>query len=309
MTDQSAQERWPRNQGPLALTLAGGGARSAYQVGVLSGIVEKTGGDIAFPIVTGVSAGAINATSVAGHRGTLKTAVEKLERAWLNMSVHNVFDAGALDLVASSARWIWMVLTANSIPWPHVRGVLDTRPLREMLTRLLDIDGIEANIAAGRLRALALCSTSYATGRTVTFVQGVEGIPTWERVGRLAVRARIGVDHVLASSALPVLFPAIELGAQFYGDGSSRQTAPLAPAVHLGAGRILAVSLRYRRTPSEEAELQINGYPPPAQVLGLLLNSVFLNVLEADAERLERINRSVAALAAAGQRADRKSVV
>ncbi len=303
MTDQSAQERWPRNQGPLALTLAGGGARSAYQVGVLSGIVEKTGGDIAFPIVTGVSAGAINATSVAGHRGTLKTAVEKLERAWLNMSVHNVFDAGALDLVASSARWIWMVLTANSIPWPHVRGVLDTRPLREMLTRLLDIDGIEANIAAGRLRALALCSTSYATGRTVTFVQGVEGIPTWERVGRLAVRARIGVDHVLASSALPVLFPAIELGAQFYGDGSSRQTAPLAPAVHLGAGRILAVSLRYRRTPSEEAELQINGYPPPAQVLGLLLNSVFLNVLEADAERLERINRSVAALAAAGQRA------
>jgi NTE family protein len=299
-------QRWPvETNGPLAVALSGGGARAAYQVGVLSGIVERTGGDLPIPIITGVSAGAINAASLAGHQGSLKSAVEHLEKAWLNMSVHNVFDARSFDLVSSSIKWGWMFLTGNTVPWPRVRGILDTRPLREMLSRLLDIGGIDDNIASGRLRALALSATSYATGRTVTFVHGIEGIRTWERAGRIAVRASIGVDHVLASSALPILFPAIGLGKNFYGDGSSRQTAPLAPAVHLGAGRILAISLRYKRSRAEEAEVQIRGYPPPAQVLGLLLNSIFLNVLEADAERLERVNRSMAALAPGQRHPDR----
>ncbi len=282
--------------GNLALVFSGGGARAAYQVGVLSGIAERAGSGTSFPIVTGVSAGAINAAGLSSAEGSFGEAVSTLERAWLGMSIGSVFRASFFSLFCSSFKWACMLATGDRVPGSKVRGVLDTRPLRETLSHYIRSDGIDANLSSGKLRALALSATGYATGQTVTFVHGASDVPTWERAGRIAVQTRISVDHVLASSALPLLFPAVAVGDQYFGDGSIRQTAPLAPAIHLGARRLLAIGLRYHRSVREDAERQIIGYPPPARILGTLMSAVFLDTIEADAERLQRINRSLALL-------------
>ena len=284
------------HDGSLALVLAGGGARAAYQVGVLAGIAERAGSGVRFPIVTGVSGGAINAAYLSSHEGSLRAVVGMLERAWLGMSIESVFRAGALPLLYGAFRWGCMLSTGGATPTFKAQGVLDTRPLRKTLSGYIRSEGIDANLSSGRLRALALSATSYATGRTVTFVHGASDVPTWKRAGRIAVRARISEDHVLASSALPLLFPAVAVGDEYFGDGSIRQTAPLAPAIHLGARRLLAISIRHQGHERNDAERQIVGCPPPAQVLGMLMNAVFLDAVEADAERLQRINRSLAAL-------------
>ncbi len=281
------------SDGPLALVLAGGGARAAYQAGALVGIAERVGSDFRFPIVTGVSAGAINAAYLASHAGPFGPTADALARTWLDLSCGSVFRADALPLLGGVCKWIAMLLTGGASS-----GVLDTQPLRETLSRFMSRDGIDENLASGRLRAFALSATSYATGRTVTFVQATGDIASWKRSGRIAVREPISEEHVLASSALPLVFPAVAIGGEYYGDGSVRQTAPLAPAIHLGAQRLLGISIRYPTRGRADAGLQVDGHPPPAQVLGMLMNAIFLDAMEADAERLERINRSLDALPA-----------
>jgi NTE family protein len=172
---------------------------------------------------------------------------------------------------------------------PVVRGLLDLRPLREFLSEGIDFAGVAANLESGWLRAVALTATSYNTGQSVTFFQGAADIPGWERAHRIAVQTRLTVDHVMASSAIPILFPAVRLGDSFFGDGSVRQTMPLAPAIHLGARRILAISMRERWP---EFQTPVNAeYPSAAEVMTLLFNSIFMDQLDLDAERLERINR------------------
>jgi NTE family protein len=170
-----------------------------------------------------------------------------------------------------------------------VRGLLDLRPLREFLSEGIDFGGVATNLETGWLRAVALTATSYSTGQSVTFFQGAADIPDWQRAHRIAVQTQLTVDHVMASSAIPILFPAVRLGDSFFGDGSVRQTMPLAPAIHLGARRILAISMRERwpdfQTPAN-AE-----YPSAAEVMTLLFNSIFMDQLDLDAERLERTNR------------------
>ena len=188
---------------------------------------------------------------------------------------------------------MWTLGTGGLGVGPQVRGLLDTEPLYRYLGQIVEPDDVGTNIENGRLRALALSTTSYSTGRTTTFVQAKPGIESWQRVGRRAVHTRIGLDHVTASAALPLVFPAIPIGEDHYGDGSIRQALPLAPAIHLGADRLLTVSVRYSRSDAEIAERQIEGYPPPAQVLGMLMHGVFLDGLENDVERLRRINRTL----------------
>ncbi len=282
---------------PLALVLTGGGARAAYQVGVLSGIAERSGGDVRFPIVTGVSAGAINAAGIAGGCRPFAEVVDGLAGMWRGLSVEQVFRAGVPSLGKSMLKWLWTLGTGGLSPGYELQGLLDTRPLERMLTRFCDPEGIEDNLASGRLRSFAVSATSYATGQTVTFVQGQDEPPAWRRAGRRSEPGPISARHVLASCALPLLFPAVRVDGEWYGDGSIRQTAPLAPAIHLGAGRILAISLRHR-APAFPPERHDEGLPPPAQVLGMLFNAVFLDALEADAERLQRINRSLRLLPA-----------
>jgi NTE family protein len=279
------------------LVLSGGGARAVYQVGVLSYIAERAP-ELGFPIVVGVSAGAINAGFVAGHRGTERDSLQALSNCWSNLSIDQVFNANISKLTMSGARWLLTFGGGGAPVGAKAERLLDPSPLREFLKQHINVAGIEKNIESGQLRALGLSATRYDTGQTVTFVQGAEGVPTWERARRRGLATRITVEHVLASGSLPLIFPAVEIDGEYYGDGSIRQATPLAPAIHLGADRLLAIATRYPPTLEEVRARATPGYPPPAQILGTLFNTIFLDTLEGDAERLQRINRVIEALPA-----------
>ena len=285
--------------GRLAVVLSGGGARAAYQVGLFR-FLGRARPDLRFDVVTGVSAGAINAAFLASHRGTMAEAAEQLADLWCQLTFDRVFNVETAALGTNVARWGLRLLSGGSHMAPTVRALLDTSPLRRLLTTIMttvngEIIGIHENLRRGRLQAVALGTLNYGTGQTVTWVQG-ENVELWQRPHRRSAQARIAVDHVMASSALPLLFPAVRLGNGWYGDGGVRQAAPLAPAIHLGAQRIIAISTRYPRSQGEADRPVITGYPPPAQVLGAMINSIFLDVVEQDALHLQRINRLVEAM-------------
>jgi NTE family protein len=283
-----------------ALVLSGGGARSAYQAGALQYIAE-TFPDASFPVMTGVSAGAINTAHLANQTGPLSDASANLIESWTALRMENVFR------VESSLELLWGLVSSSPSPDPErhltaedvrsTHGLLDTSPLSSFLKDHLDapdgvLDGVHKNLKTGRLRAVAVITTNYATGQTVTWVQG-EDFDEWERPNRIGVHDQLTVDHVMASTSIPLVFPAVRIDDAWYGDGGIRLSAPLAPAVHLGANRILAVSNRYRQTRAEADEPVIHGYPPAAQIIGLLMNSVFMDALEQDAHTLARVNRLV----------------
>jgi len=282
VTDHSASD--------LAVVLSGGGARAAYQVGVLAAVAERLP-DLTIPIITGVSAGSLNATYLAAHRGSLALAVKGLQGEWLRLTSDQVYRLPATGVAKTTMRTVVRLLRLRRDTAVH--GLLDTRPLARFLTQVVDFEGIDHNIASSRLKAVALSATSYDTGATITFVHGATDVPLWERAQRVAVRSRISVPHVMASCAIPIIFPAVKLDGGFYGDGSVRQTAPLAPAIHLGARRVLAVGMRGRTMIASDLLAATGEYPTAAQVTGLLLHSVFLDALDADVERLERINRLI----------------
>ena len=282
-----------------AIVLTGGGARAAYQVGLLRCLARHMP-EVRLPIITGVSAGAINAAYLAARRNTLAKAAEELTALWTGLTADKVFRVGSLALARNVLRWGLRLISGGGPTAPQVRGLLDTQPLRRLLQHRLDSDdsdlpGIAENLESGRLAAFALVTHRYATGQTVTWVQGCD-LSGWERPNRLGVKCLMTVEHVMASAALPLIFPAVHLGGSWYGDGGVRMTAPLAPAIHLGADRILAISTRYSGSPQEAATPASPGYPPPAQVLGAMLNAVFHDAIDMDALRLERINLLLARL-------------
>ena len=286
----------------LALMLSGGGARAAYQVGFLR-LLARECPDVVPGILTGVSAGGINAAYLAARQDSFAVKVERLAEAWAAIRIDDVFRVDLRDLTSRTLRWGGRLLGGGRHPLPPARSMVDTAPLRELLGRLLDADGddvagISRSLEAGWLRAIALTASSYTTGQSVTWVQTRDdcGIDTWERPQRKSIGCRLTVEHVMASSALPFFFPAVEVDGHWYGDGGIRLTAPLSPAVHLGATRIIAVSTRYARTRVEADSPAIAGYPPPAQVAGVLYNAIFLDQLDGDALELRRINDLIARL-------------
>jgi NTE family protein len=285
----------PLDSSGLALVLGGGGARGAYQAGVLRAIARRYP-DLSFPILTGVSAGAVNTAHIASSRGNIQATLDDLVRLWLSLTPDQVYRVDPWTLSRNAARWGWRLFAGGLGEAERIRSLVDTAPLREFLSRALVTDeegtmpGIQANIAAGKLTAVALSATDYTTSQSVTWVQG-ESIDLWERPQRKSVRTRLTLDHVMASTALPLLFPAVRVGRDWYGDGGIRLTAPLSPAVHLGASRILTISTRYDRSRQEADQPQVPGYPPPAQVLGVLYNAIFLDLIDQDVMRMERMNR------------------
>ncbi len=285
----------PPNCSGLALVLGGGGARGAYQVGVLRAIARRYP-DLSFPIQTGVSAGGVNIAHIASSRGTLQSTLDDLVRLWLSLTPDQVYRVDPWTLSRNAARWGWRLFGGGLGGAERIRSLVDTAPLREFLSRAFVTDddgsmpGIQANIASGKLCAAALSATDYTTAQSVTWVQG-ESIELWERPQRKSIRTRLTIDHVMASTALPLLFPAVQVGRDWYGDGGIRLTAPLSPAVHLGASRILTISTRYDRSRLEADQPQVPGYPPPAQVLGVLYNAIFLDLIDQDVARMERANR------------------
>jgi len=279
--------------GPTALVLGGGGARGAYQAGVLRGIARRHP-ELRLPILTGISAGAINTVFLAAHEGAFAAAADDLAALWLTLSPEQVYDVDAWSLVRNVMRWAWRLVSGGGPVSEYTRGMVDTDPLEHLLRRVLCGDGpaclagIARNIARGRLEAAALTATSYSTGQSVTWIQG-RTIHLWDRPLRRAEATELGVEHVMASSALPLFFPARQVGNEWYGDGGIRLIAPLSPALHLGAARILVIST-HRARPNDADASESHGYPPPAQILSVLSNAVFLDVIDQDVLRLKMIN-------------------
>ena len=285
----------------LAVVMSGGGARSAYQVGCLAQLVRSFP-SLRIPILTGVSAGAINAVSLAASTGQLPERVDRLNQFWRALELESVFRCTYGDLLKRALYWgSRLIGGGHKLPLVEMRGMVDTTPLWNHLRERLSADGdrlpgIDENIRSGELNALAVTGSSYSTGETTTWFQGHQ-ISNWKRGNRTSERVEIGVAEVMASAALPLLFPAVKIRGRWYGDGGIRLTAPLAPAIHMGATSILAVSTRHEPKNDDASDrCMIDGYPPPAQVMGSLLNAVFLDQLEGDALRLQRTNRIIANL-------------
>ena len=295
------------NRRNFAVMFSGGGARAAYQVGFLRLLAREFPGVVP-NIITGVSAGGINAAYLAARQEPFAQRVEDLAAVWAGIRIEHVFRVDAGNLAWRLLRWGARLIAGGKHPLPTSRNMVDTAPLRVLLQQMLEgtdlgIPGISRSLEDGWLRAVALTASSYTTGQSVTWVQtrGDRAIELWQRPQRKSLSCALRVDHVMASSALPFLFPAIEVEGAWYGDGGIRLTEPLSPAVHLGARRIIAVSTRYART-REEADLPVvRGYPPPAQVAGVLYNAIFLDQLDGDALQMQQINRLVAQLPESGR--------
>ncbi|TAH43955.1 MAG: patatin-like phospholipase family protein [Betaproteobacteria bacterium] len=277
--------------GRAALVLTGGGARAAYQVGVLSAIREIRGRRPGnpFPILCGTSAGGINAVALAVHSANFDRAVRHVARIWRNFHIDQVYRVDPVALFGSGLRWASATFTGWAIhQTPH--SLLDNSPLRTLLTRVLDYSAIDRAIKAGYLQAISVTASGYASGESLAFFEGSIDIQPWRRAHRMGVRTQLGVDHLMATSALPLVFPAVRINREFFGDGSMRQLAPVSPAIHLGADRVLVIGAGRI---AEEGRQRAEGYPSPAQIAGHALSSIFLDTLAVDLERLERINQIV----------------
>lgn len=298
-----------RGAAPLTgLLLTGGGARAGYQVGVLkalSRIRQECGYAHApnpFPVIAGTSAGAINAAALASGADDFDVAVERMHEVWSQFRADQVYRADSLGVIRTGARWLTLVSVGWAIArWRRARprSLLDNKPLEHLLGKLVSTERLRLMMAQGHLHAIAVTASSYGTGLHVTFYDAEDEIVPWTRSQRLAVRAPITVQHLLASSAIPFVFPAVCLdvnGRQEYcGDGSMRQAAPISPAVHLGAERIVVVGAGRMHEPEVERPVQ-PGYPNLAQIAGHALSNIFLDALAVDVERLRRINATLALL-------------
>jgi NTE family protein len=290
------------------LILTGGGARAAYQVGVLAAIAQLRRDAGAthsnpFPVISGTSAGAINATTLACHADDFDGAVDGLVHLWQGLHVDNIYRADAFEAVRSGARWLSMLSLGWAIArWTRSRpkSLLDNTPLRELLLRYLDMTRIEPMLDAGHLRALALTGSSYTSGQHVTFFQTHHHVVPWLREQRMAVQTRLTQSHLMASSAIPFIFPAepldFEGATEWFGDGSMRQSAPISPAVHLGAERVLVIGAGRMKEPEGRRVNVTHEHPSMAQIAGHALSNIFLDALAVDVERLRRINRTLALL-------------
>jgi NTE family protein len=288
------------------LILTGGGARAAYQVGVLRAIARlrhEAGAPAGnpYPVLAGTSAGALNAAALATQADDPQAGVAKLVSVWEDMHVEQVYRTDSFGVVRTGARW----LTMMSMGWAiarmrrlRPRSMLDNRPLHDLLGEMIDLDRVDRLIADGHLRALAVSASSYTSGAHVTFYQSASELKPWVRSNRLAVRESITMAHLLASAAIPFIFPAMPLilsgQVEWFGDGSMRQTAPISPAIHLGASRILVIGAGRMREPAGPRANASDAYPTIAQIGGHALSSIFLDALAVDAERLERINATLA---------------
>ena len=282
----------------LGLVLTGGGARAAYQVGALRAMAEmrRGSGSSPFRILSGVSAGAINAVSIAAGAEDFELATRRLAEIWRQLTPERVYRTDVRGLVAIGGRWVKDLSAGAILGSSRINYLLDTEPLRDLLAESLPVARLGLHFKSGSLRGVAVSTTSYATGMAVTFFEGAKDIQPWFRRTRIGVRQRLRLPHVLASSAIPIFFPPVLIHGQFYGDGCVRLSAPLSPAIHMGAERILAIGVQSMpeiEMPPEQSRAPRRDWLPPSEIVGILLNSVFLDSLEADVERLERVNHTL----------------
>lgn len=280
------------------LILTGGGARAAYQVGVLKALSEiRTGPEWPFPIIVGTSAGAVSASILAANVTRWHQSIHEIEDVWANFRVQQVFRSDAMAMLRAGGRWMGSLLTGGMMGPP--RSLLDNSPLRALLSRVTDFDAVRVNVAQGHLRALALCATSYFTARSVSFFEADTVISEWSRAQRHGERVPLSLDYLMASLGIPFLFPPMSLQGEYFGDGAMRQTAPLSPAIHLGADRLLVLGVRPTHLDLIPRFVASDAPPTPGQLFGYMLDTLFSDQISADLENLNRINR-LSALPASG---------
>jgi NTE family protein len=277
--------------GPTGLVLSGGGARAAYQVGVLKAIAELLPAEAPtpFPIVSGTSAGAINVTELGIHAERFRMAVANLERVWSHFHVEQVFKSDSVSMIRAGTHWLFAMASGGWL-LPPPKSLLDNSPLRRLLSQNYDFAGIGQSIKGGHLKAVAISASGYSSARSVAFFQARPEVSSWARVQRAGQPCTLTLDHLMASVAIPFLFPPVHMNNEYYGDGSMRQATPFSAAVHLGAGRLLVIGTRSgvpRLSPTMPMA------PTFGQIFGYMLDALFTDGLYTDMERLVQINHMI----------------
>jgi NTE family protein len=284
--------------GKTALVLSGGGARGAYQAGVIQALTEITLGHTSKPpvdIISGVSAGAINAAYIASTFDRLGASAEKLSHFWSTITTDQVYKTGFSSLSKIAVRWVYDLAFGAMKGKTKIKALLDTDPLRALLYEKIDFNNIYTNVAKKSFDALEISATNYTTSQNTSFVQAHSNAPNWHRIKRKSKISQITVNHVMASASLPLCFPPIFIQGGYYGDGCIRNTAPLSPAIRLGADKLIIVGVRRPLVIQDEENEEIL-YPTVARIASVLLNSILLDAIDADLERLNRINQTITAI-------------
>jgi NTE family protein len=275
-----------------ALVLSGGGARAAYQVGVLTALNEilPAWAHNPFPIICGTSAGAINALAIATHAGSFTEAVQDLNHLWRNLKVDQVFRAGWRDLSKGFLR-LGVSLFNEGVGRTPI-ALLDNTPLLQMLRATMRFENIDKALSEGDLEAVCVTAMGYTSGESVSFFQGKDHLSGWRRSRRVGVATKLTIEHLAASSAIPTIFPTVRIGGEYFGDGAMRQLAPISPALHLGADKLFVVGVSGNRNPARWAKKRLPARHSPsiAQIVGHMFNSAFIDSLEGDIERLDSVN-------------------
>jgi NTE family protein len=286
--------------------LTGGGARSAYQVGALRALSEITRAkECPFAILTGISAGAINSVGLGCAAEDFPGATDRLWNAWQTLSPERVFRTDVRTLLATGVRWLRDVSSGGLFGESEVNYLLDTEPLAELLETVLPLSALQEHFRSGRLDAVAVSATNYLTHTGITFFDGQPELRPWQRSTRIGMRARLCHAHVRASAAIPIFFPPVCIDGCFFGDGGLRMTAPLSPAIHLGADKVVAIGVRHALTPEQTFALNRCTQRRSlalGDISGAILNAVFLDSLETDLERMRRINQTLHSIPAESRR-------
>jgi len=290
----------------VGLMLTGGGARAAYQVGVIKAVAELLPDDVnnPFPVITGTSAGAINAAVLASQAGDFRAGAQRLEEVWANLSIGMVYRHDWRTVFGTGFKWA-LSLALGGLGNRNPHSLLDNSPLRELLLETVGFRRIARNLASGHLQALGITVSGYTSARSITYYQCHQTrCRPWERSRRIGLPASIRVEHLMASSAMPFIFPAIQVGREFCGDGVIRQSAPLSPAIHLGADRLLVVGVRNEDPNDLPAPGEPVEYPTFGHIAGYMLDTLFMDALQSDVERLQRINATLGHVSKPGDRAE-----
>jgi NTE family protein len=277
----------------IGLILSGGGARAAYQVGVLKAIHKILPKEAKNPydIIAGTSAGAINGVALASYAENHRIGIRHLERIWTGFTPDLIYRTDLKGVVSTLARLIRTTLIGRKYKHDRV-SLLDNSPLRKLLNEVIQFDNIQQAIDNGALHAMSVTGSGLESGESVSFFQGHYSITNWQRHRRIGYRARVGLDHLMASSAIPMIFPSVKINQEYYADGAVRQLAPISPALHLGAEKVLVIGVSGDAHKRKE-HIRESNYPTPAKIMGHMLNAAFLDSMETDVERLQRINRTV----------------
>lgn len=283
------------NESPrVALVLPGGGARGAFQVGVLKAIAEllPKSASNPFSVLSGTSAGAINAVVLASKARRFRSAVAELEHVWGSFRCHQVYRTDHATMFKSSLHWMTSIVLGGFLVGAP-KSLLDNSPLRALLNRNVRFPRIQDAIDRGHLDAVSITAAGYSTARSASFFQAADGHQNWARTRRVGVRAELHLDHLMASIAVPMIFPPVQIEGEYFGDGAMRQATPLSPAIHLGANRILVIGIRDETADKPPPKSSAPPAPSFAQIAGYMLDTLFMDGLYSDIERMARINQLI----------------